>query len=98
MLLRQHPRARERRFKNKAVAHVLKEMYPNNLGSIDTMLLADIVQETHTLDRHWRKILAENESLRGKDYGQKKKLVQQAQIDLGYTPGYLGDVDKLKNL
>jgi hypothetical protein len=47
-------------------------------------------------DRQWRKLLAENESLRGSDYGDKKVLEDEKMVELGYQPG-IEQTNKLIN-
>jgi len=96
--LKKEPRARERKNKNRAIGNVLKNKYYNNLMGIEQARLADIVSEVLTLDRQWRKILEENPDLRGTDYKEKVELAQKKQIELGYSPNYLGDIAKLKTL
>ena len=84
-LLEVEPKARERRNKSRAIAHLLIEKY--NL-TIDKCLLTDIVGEVNTLDREWRAVTADNENLRGQDYSTGKIVAQEKQIALGYQPGY----------
>lgn len=80
-LLEKQPRARERKYKNEAIAYLLKLKHSLNL---DRKLLMEIVKEANTLDREWRKLLEENPKLRGSDYEEKNKLVDKKLKELGY--------------
>ena len=83
LLIKEEPRARERKNKNRAVAKVLKSKF-NVLNGIENKVLAKILRTSHSLDRNWRLILKENPSLRGSDYGDKDKLEKKTQKELGY--------------
>lgn len=93
-LLEKQPQARERKFKNRAIARVLQGQF-TALVDISIETLTEAVGESLTLDRQWRKLLADNPDLRGKDYDEKTELEQKAQIELGYEPGAN---QKLKNI
>lgn len=93
--LESEPRARQRSNKNRALGNLIITQY--NL-QIDKGTMADIVGEVLSLDRQWRKLLEENEHLRGTDYSQKTILEQQKQIELGYEGGYYTDKKRLENL
>lgn len=84
--LKQEPRARERKNKNRAIANVIIEKL--SLHEISKDKITDMVGEILSLDRKWRKILEENEDLRGTDYKEKDILEQNKMLELGYEPGY----------
>lgn len=88
--------ARERRNKSKVVAGLIKKDFP--VLNVDYKLLAEILERAETYDRYWRKILEENENLRGSDYKTKKRVVQRKQIELGYEPNYHKNIQTLKML
>ena len=95
--LKQEPRARLRRNKNRAIGNLMSEKYESQL-LLSKEMMADMVGEILSLDRKWRKILEENPELRGSDYKDKEILEQEAQIKLGYDPLYQQDLKKLKTL
>lgn len=90
-LIKENKKARERFFKNRTVAYVMQQKYPT-LKDIPLDKLEDFVKDITTLDCQWRKILKENEDLRGKDYNYKKIAEQEYQIKLGYSVGYYSDI------
>lgn len=97
-LLYNNTKARERRFKDKATAHLLIQEFGLD---IPLSKMERVVTKTLNSDRLWRKILKENKELRGKDYdvrGSKKMLEQKAQEKLGYESGYHENIKKLKTL
>lgn len=94
--LKQEPRARERKNKNRAIGNLLSKKY--RFDFLPKQMVADMVGEVLSLDRKWRKILEENPNLRGEDYDEKVILEQEAQIKLGYEPDYKNNVAKLKTL
>jgi hypothetical protein len=95
--LKTEPKFRERKSKNRGIVNLLISMYPV-LNQIDKDLLTKVVKEYASMDRIWRKILEENENLRGRDYGQKEILEQESMLNLDYRPGYHEDVKQLKML
>ena len=72
---------RERSQKDVCLAKLLIQKY--NLD-IEPERLKHVLQEYNTLDRNWRKILNENEHLRGTDYGEKQGLEERKLTELGY--------------
>lgn len=64
------PPARERRYKDRAIANLLKMNHPS-LKDVSKEVLTEIVHETLYLDRIWRLTLGERPELRGKDYNGK---------------------------
>ena len=87
--------ARERKNKNKFIAWFLIHKL---ILEISEELLEDIIVRANNYDRTWRKILQDNEHLRGKDYNDLVKLEQEKQIELGYEPNYRENVKKLQTL
>jgi len=71
--------ARERRHKNLAIFRFTQ----SNEGE-------DLVHAILGADRLWRQILSDRKDLRGTDYDKKEVLSQEAQLNLGYIPGYNG--------
>lgn len=97
--LRQEPKARERRNKDRAIVNILIEEYgwlmrlvAENPKIKDSVVR--LVQDYATYDRCWRKALAEDETLRGVDYVDKTKYEQEKQVQLGYEAGYYEDIIK----
>ena len=96
-LIRTNRKARERYYKNRTVAFILQQKHPL-LKDIKLDKLTEYIGEALTLDRQWRKIMQENEDLRGRDYDYKKIAEQKAQIELGYQSGYYSDVKTLNKI
>jgi len=101
--LKKEPRFRERSNKDRGIVNLLMQKYASvrvatESGVITKEMLTTLVQEYATADRSWRQALEENPPLRGKDYSDKTRLVQQKRLELGYTPGYSEDRRKLKTL
>ena len=96
-LVRDTPKARERKNKNRTVAYVLQQKHPA-LQTIELNLLEIIIKESGTLDRQWRKMLEEYPAFRGNDYGDKKKLEQEKMIELGYEPTVYRQDKHIKNI
>lgn len=95
--LRDDPRFRERKNKDKGIFNLLVKKY-RFLETMPRDSFIAVLQEYASMDRAWRQALEHDPSLRGSDYGEKAKLVQQKQIELGYTPGHARDVKTLKEL
>lgn len=83
-LLKEEPRARERKNKNRAIAALLRKQWPETLKDVDKEKLMAIVKRAHTLDRAWRKVTEEKPELRGSDYKRKTQEEQEVQVALGY--------------
>lgn len=84
--LKQEPRARERKNKNRAIGYIVRNKY-DLVCIIDKEMMADMIGEILSLDRKWRKILEENPELRGTDYKDKDLLEEKKLQELGYlTP------------
>ena len=75
--------ARERRNKDRAIAHMLVERYPalENVGR-ETLIAA--FQDYDSMNRYWRLCLMENPELRGSDWTTREKMEYRAQENLGY--------------
>jgi hypothetical protein len=82
-LVKDKPKARERRFNARTVAMVLQLEHPL-MQQIPLDKLEQYIKESKTLSRQWRKLLEEKPEFRGSDYGDKAKLEQKKMIELGY--------------
>lgn len=89
--LKREPKARERRFKDRAIVNLLSKQYGWLMRLIaETPAIKEsvvrLVQDYASYDRAWRKLLAdeENKHLRGSDYGDKVKYEQEKLVELGY--------------
>jgi hypothetical protein len=69
-LLEEDPRTRERKNKTRTVAYILRKKHVE-LADIPNRKLAEILAESNTLDRMWRKVTEDHERLRGEDYNEK---------------------------
>lgn len=87
-LLEKEPRARERKYKARAISRVLQARH-ESLRAVSVETIDEVVGDTLSLDREWRKILLENPHLRGTDYDDKNKLENEAKIRLGYVQASL---------
>ena len=90
--LENHPEFRERKNKNKWLGGIIFKKYrigidlvTNKMDDRVRDILGDIVADISNADRAWRKILEENENLRGTDYGSKDELEINKQRELGYN-------------
>ena len=98
-----HVGFRERRFRPKylGILALRKLGLEERFNEGRALEMEDLVEFAKTYDsyRHeYDRVLAENESLRGTDYGDKDKVEQEAQIRLGYESGYRENVKKLETL
>jgi hypothetical protein len=93
-LVKTNRKARERLYKNRTVAYVMKQKHPQ-LKDIPLDTLQKYCKEICKLDRQWRMMLMRNKDLRGLDYDCKKIHEQKAQIELGYEQGYYQDIKKI---
>lgn len=87
-LLTEIPKARSRKYKNKALAYLFKDR-PMNDDTIGDILNAD---------RWYRLLLAEHPELRGNDYEDKDILSQAKVLDLGYSVRHEEFIHKSKEL
>lgn len=82
--------ARERANKDKALVMLLVRRQPMFRQAIDAdiismNMLLTMVQDYTSMDRAWRKLLQDNEYLRGGDYQSKDELEIDVQRELGYN-------------
>lgn len=84
--LTEEPKARERCNKDRAIVNIL--VYKHGLVDIDRVKLTNFVKDYASLDREWRRLLAEKPALRGTDYDDGKKLEQEYILNAGYEVGY----------
>lgn len=89
------PRGRLRKNKNRAIGNLISKQYGLE---IDKNKMADMVGEILSADRAWRKVLEDNEHLRGEDYNQKQILEENKMLELGYSPNFHKDNKTLKLL
>lgn len=74
--------ARLRKNKNKALAVLARKKHPID---IETNLLSEIIVESTTLDREWRKIMSDIPAMRGADWEDKDELEEEKKRELGYN-------------
>lgn len=80
---------RERRHRNKGLTEIMLQDYEKSDSMfIDKDFLYTFGPAYGTYERVWRKVLEENEDLRGFDYDDKTEYEQKKQIELGYEPGF----------
>lgn len=74
------PKARERRYKNRLIAHLIlqenRQLFNGNEEYIKEKL-EQIVGFSLTADRAWRQVTEKNKELRGSDYKDKVKLEEK---------------------
>jgi len=95
--IKKEPRFRKRANKNRGLANLLLKMHPV-IQSVDPKIFSHIIGEVLTMDRVWRKFMADNPDFRGSDYDEKGRLEQVAMAELGYEVGFKDDMDKLSTL
>ena len=95
--LEDEPRARERRFKDRALVNILLKKHPA-LSRVPKEVLIGLVQDFNSLDRYWRMILMERPELRGVDYEDKVRYEQEKELGLGYEPRYRQNISSTKFL
>lgn len=84
--LEKNVKARERKFKDKAIVHMLYESYGIEKLGITKEGLVQFVRDYASYDRMWRKVTKDNPSLRGSDYDDKEVLEQEKMLELEYEP------------
>jgi len=82
-------RERSKRYRGFTIL-LLKEFYPS-LSLANFTQLTEFGQDFSVMLRTWNKVLEERKDLQGSDYNDKKMLEQEAQIGLGYEPGFHND-------
>ncbi len=102
--LEKNPKARERKNKNRFIAWILENKYGGRFQTGSSVsLLTDVISDAFTYDRAWRQVLQLESNLRGSDYEEKKALMKDKEVELGYEHGGLSDkelqdiVDKMDN-
>ncbi len=90
-LLIKYENLRERSKKNKLIAKLVQMKYPHELENISLDRIQEIIVDSWSYDRAWRKVLQDNDHLRGRDYDDKKILEQEAELGMGYAPGFHND-------
>lgn len=93
--LDEQPLFRERKNKDRGIVNLLINRYGLQpaiaRGEITKDRIVAMVQDYASMDRAWRKALAENPKWRGKDYDEKDELEAQKMSELGYnTPRNVG--------
>lgn len=79
---------RERRWRDKYLVDLILEKHGKYGMFVDINFLPDFAKDYTSYERIWRQVLAENEDLRGDDYGDKEVLEQKEMLKLGYESGY----------
>lgn len=82
--LEKYPTARERAKKNRFIAWLLDKTYNWKLAGLNVEAMENLLKDAATYDRAWRKVLQDEEHLRGSDYEDKTMLEKEKQIELGY--------------
>lgn len=87
--LEKHTAFRERKDRGKYLATLSLRRYGlEQVGSTSTCLtkdeLAKVCVTYETYERAWRKVLEENEHLRGSDYEEKTEKEEKVKKELGY--------------
>ena len=101
--LEKQPLFRERKNKDRGIVNILISRHYKlgeaiRTGVVSKEFVTEMVQEYASMDRAWRQALEHDPNLRGKDYDEKVRLEQEAELRLGYGPGYAADVKKLGTL
>lgn len=91
------PKARERHLHQRAMVNILLEKYPE-LKEIPKDKLVDFCHDFESYCRIWRKVVEENENLRGLDYNTKDKVEQEYMLRVGFEPNYQNNVRMLETL
>jgi hypothetical protein len=95
--LEKEPRSRERSLHQRGMVNLLLDKYPD-LFPVPKDKLVDFCHDFESYCRIWRKVLSENENLRGQDYETKQIMEQEYQIGLGYEAHHFEDIKTLKML
>lgn len=94
--LEKYSDARERKYRYLIIYRLVCEIIgKDTFGKDDFKKVAKLIL---TISREINKLQQDNENLRGNDYSDGKRLAQEKQIELGYTPSYHRDVKTLKEL
>lgn len=96
MKLIQHPTFRERRFRGKGLMILslrhqkLEEVQLQ--GSLTIENLIDLAGTYDSYRHEFDAVQRECPELRGEDYDDKTKVVQEKLLEFGYEPGYQNDI------
>ena len=82
-LVKDKEKARERKHKQRTVAFVLQQKFPE-LQKISLDNLEKYLKKASSYSRQWRKLLEEKPEFRGTDYNTKKQSVDKVQKAMGY--------------
>ena len=91
-----HPNFRERRFRSKGLMtlalrhHDLEDSYKS--GHLTLEHLIDLAGTYDSYRHEWDAVLRDHVELRGTDYDDKTKVVQEKLLGFGYEPGYQQDI------
>ena len=88
---------RERINKNKFVASLLWMKWNLEERPLNMQLLVSLIMDARSYERMWQMVLKEHAHLRGNDYDEKDRIVQQKQIELGYNVGHHQNIKKTKH-
>lgn len=100
--LKEEPKFRERRSKDRGLVNLLMKQYDSLRISIDRGIISKdtviaIVQDYASMDRMWRKTLEEQPELRGSDYDNKDQFEAKKLVELGYrAPINIGQGDAVE--
>ena len=92
--------ARERKNRYSVIVTMLVKEFPKlkDIG-LNSDNIKCIIQEGMTINRNILRNQQLFENLRGTDYIETKKILEQKKkLELGYEPGYRQDINKLKTL
>ncbi len=97
--LKKFPAARERKNRYKALIALIRRKYNISHSLISDSLLEAIISDGMTYNRYITRIQQTETSLRGNDYYNNKKILEQKEkIRLEYIPKHYQDIKKLKTL
>ena len=95
-------RARYLKMRNRAVLNLVLPKHPSLesvVRGMDKAVLIEFAKDIQTYARAFRQVLeAHPEWIDDQEKYEKMILEQQKQIDLGYTPGLHGDINKLNSI
>lgn len=96
--LTEEPRARERFNRYKTIRNLILKEFPS-FADIPKDRIEEIAYNAVHFSRTIQRAQQLDKTLRGSDYEEKKvELEQEAEIELGYEPGYRQDIKKLDTL
>ena len=82
-LVKDKPKARERKYKQRSIAYVLQQKFPE-LQQISLDNLEKYLKKSSSYSRQWRKLLEEKPEFRGSDYNRKAEAESKVIKNLGY--------------